>query len=112
MSRDFRIKPLSEGLGLGSLRTPTGRPQRQELPTIEIQMMERAHQDVYRKHSVSASMRKAPKARAGRMFARAIAGWGLDAVMVCLTLIMCSVLGIMSWRFGSGATASLDPLWS
>lgn len=119
MSHDFRIKPLSEGLGLGSLRTPTARAQRQEpmisrsaepeLPTIDIQTMERAR-EVYRQQSVSAKMKKMPRARAGLWLARAVVGWGLDGVMICLTLVMCSVLGVMSWRFGSGATAHLDPM--
>lgn len=120
MSHEFRIKPLSEGLGLGSLRTPTprgvsqdhpvDRSTQQELPAIDIQTMERAHHAVYRQQSVSAKMKAAPKARVGVWLARALVGWGLDGIVVCLTVFVCAVLGIMSWRFGSGATTSLDPI--
>lgn len=110
MSDKFRIKPLSEGLGLGSLRTPTPRMTR-ELPPMDIPIKVHA-QDVYRKQSVGVAMKKAPKARAKIWFAEAVVGWGLDAIMVAVTIVMCSILGTMAWRFGSGTETRMDPVSS
>lgn len=108
MSDRFRIKPLSEGLGLGSLRTPAPRFNK-DLPPIEIHAQTQAHQ-VYRQQSVGTSIKKAPKARMIKWFAEALVGWGLDAVMVAVTLGMCSILGIMAWRLGVGTVKVLDPV--
>lgn len=111
MSREFRIQPLSEGLGLGSLKTPPKR-DRDELPTIEIQQIQSQQipHDIYRRQSTGTKLKQAPKARAGSWLARSLVGWGLDAFMICITLVMCSILGAMAWRFGSGATQSMDPI--
>lgn len=115
MSREFRIYPLSEGFGLGSLKTPTHTKMTRErdvLPTIEIQQIQPQHipHDIYRRESTGAKLKKAPKARARLWVAQTLVGWGLDAFMVCMTLMMSAILGTMAWRFGSGATHAMDPI--
>lgn len=111
MSREFRIKPLSEGLGLGALRAPksTSRPRHNEMPSIEIQSNERAY-ELYRQQSVGVAKKKTLNARSKVWFAAALVGWGLDAFMVIMTLFMCSVLGVMAWQMGAGITPGLDPI--
>lgn len=127
MSHEFRIKPLSEGLGLGTLRTSATRRvhraeqprvERQrpiELPTIEIERMERGQAaehdagEINRRQTTSDNFKHTPKTHAIAWLTRAMVGWGLDGLMVCLTVAICAVLGLMAWRFGGGYTQTIDP---
>ena len=100
MSDDLRLRPLSEGLGLGSLRNTKAR--RVEPLDINPQVMRQPAFDAYVPHSVGKRKKEATGTRFAVWIVRASVGWMLDCVVLLSSLLVCSTLGIMAWRIGVG----------
>jgi hypothetical protein len=169
MSDDFQIKPLSTGIGLGSLQAPKIRrppqdaKQQQIKPQIETipvtsslglatkksnplvpqnQLLPKSHSPVpavpsvlssepivdslpslgtmnpaqnttgyavYRSQSHGSKLKSQRSTKGIVLLAQWLVGFGLDGIMVFMTLMLGSVIATMAWRLGNGVDQALDP---
>lgn len=139
MTHEFRIKPLSSGIGIGHLKTvkqkkpaesiilppldisprsSLGMPQPKQPPLIQPTMnrsqtnqaLQHQAKKIYQEHSVGNALKRAPKTQGFVFVVRALVGWGLDIVMVFMTLLVCSIGAAMAWRLGSDVPYAGDPI--
>ncbi len=118
--RELRFRPLSEGIGLGSLKSATYRrhqkpepklPEKpeQEIPVsqaeIDTSMMRQAHA-AYAPHSVGSQMRARPETRFLVACARFMAGLGTDIFVGCFTALILGWAGVLAWNAGAGGALS------
>ncbi len=107
----FKIRPLSEGIGLGSLKSPQsdarGRadyfsPEQIMTtdPKIDTSVMRQAHA-AYAPKSVAAELRSRPSVRFSVAVQRFAAGAGTDIFMGTLSALVLSWSGILAWEAGS-----------
>ena len=113
----IKIRPLSEGIGLGSLRSPgtNGRggatvfaddPIVMFDPKIDTSVMRQAHA-AYAPKSVAAELRSRPSVRFSVAVQRFAAGAGTDIFMGTLSALVLSWSGILAWEMARYSTASL-----
>ena len=108
MSKDLKLRPLSEGIGLGTLRSPTS--SRGQTLDINPHVMHHVAKEAYVPHSVGSHKRKQPKTRFAVVFVRAFTGWVLDVLMLLISITLCVMLGVIAWRFGAGEPDGLSPI--
>jgi hypothetical protein len=101
--RQIKIRPLSEGLGLGVLRSPeaTARPA-----DLDSSIMRQAHA-AYAPHSVGTEMRNRVGYKAYVWMARFAAGAGLDLAVGVVSIVILAWAGVIAWN--AGATGVLSP---
>ena len=107
----IKIRPLSEGIGLGSLRSPgtNGRggatvfaddPIVMFDPKIDTSVMRQAHA-AYAPSSVAAELRARPSMRFFVALRRFAAGLGTDVFVGTFSVMVLAWSGILAWEAGS-----------
>jgi hypothetical protein len=118
--RELRFRPLSEGIGLGSLKsTPFKKQQKYEMklpenpqqdlpvnqPEIDTSMMRQAHA-AYAPHSVGSQIRARAETRFIVSFMRFMTGFGTDIFVGCFTALVLAWAGVLAWNAGAGGALS------
>ena len=106
MRRDLKIKPLSEGIGLGTLKSTSSHQNQNvgssSLPNIHSDSFAvRRAQVAYQPHSVAAQLRSRTSTVWFVGFMRFLAGFGLDLLVGAFTLFVFAWAGILAWNLGS-----------
>ena len=123
----WQIRPLSTGMGLGSLTTVThvtpsinpsalesdGPLSSQDLPPFleslkpdEVATRRQA-QSAYAPYSVASSIRQQPSVRFGTGFIRFCSGFGLDLVVAISTAMVVAWAGVLAWNAGAAGTVNI-----
>jgi hypothetical protein len=97
---DLRIRPLSEGIGLGSLKTPSHKPN---IPEIDTSVMRQAHA-AYAPNSVARDIRRRPLGKAKNSILRFLAGAGSDIFVGGITFFLLLLVGVLAWNTGESGT--------
>jgi hypothetical protein len=115
LKRDLKIRPLSEGIGLGTLKSTTSpsqgsfaRPSLKNSPQDVVAL--RRAQAAYQPHSVATQMRSRTSTVWFVRVMRFIAGVGLDLFVGSFTLLVFAWAGILAWNLG--AKGELNPFVS
>lgn len=115
MKRELKIRPLSEGIGLGALKS-SGAPAQKSFDRSPSQsspqdvFTARRAQLAYQPNSVAAQMRSRTSTVWFVRITRFIAGVGLDLFVGSFTLIVFAWAGILAWNLG--AKGELNPFAS
>jgi hypothetical protein len=107
----IKIRPLSEGIGLGSLKSPMGRVIGGSAaltsddglvasPKIDSVVMRQAHA-AYAPKSVGAELRSRPSVRWAVAFRRFVADAGADLFVGVISALVFVWSGILAWEAGS-----------
>ena len=115
MRRDLKIKPLSEGIGLGTLKSTSSHHHqnvvRSTIPsTPPDSFAVRRAQVAYQQHSVAAQLRSRRSTVWYVGLTRFLAGFGLDLLVGAFTLFVFAWAGILAWNLG--AKGELNPFIS
>ena len=113
----LQIKPLSEGVGLGSLvaanrgalssvAPPKNPLDVQEGFEADEASQRRMAQAAYGPSSVASSIRQQPVVRFTTSFIRFCSGFGLDLFVVTFTAMVLTWSGVLAWN--AGASGSLN----
>jgi hypothetical protein len=113
--RELKIRPLSEGIGLGDLKSTnhqvhqnfggsTDQFSRQHISAV------RHAQAAYQPHSVETQIRNRASTVWFVRLSRFLAGVGLDIFVGSFTLLVFAWAGILAWNLGSNG--DLNPLVS
>ena len=102
--RQIKIRPLSEGLGLGVLRSPEAAARPADL---DASIMRQAHA-AYAPHSVGSEMRSRARYKLYVRFSRFLAGAGLDLAVGVLSIVILAWAGVIAWN--AGATGIFSPV--
>ena len=108
MGDDLKLRPLSDGIGLGTLRAPSSR--RGETLDINPQVIRHVAHEAYVPQSVASHKRKQPTVRIAVWIVRTCLGWMLDALMLVTSIAICVMLGVVAWRVGAGEVDGLSPV--
>lgn len=112
MQRELQIRPLSEGIGLGCLKSISPKPVDQFIPQVELDRdlpkvpefesiyMHQAHA-AYAPQSVAAEIRERSTSKLRFQLGRFFAGAGTDIFVGCLTAFILAWAGIIAWNAGS-----------
>lgn len=106
VKREIKIRPLSDGIGLGNLRSP-GAQAHQSFGASTAQNSSRDFLDARRAHaayhanSVATQIRKRKSTVWFVQFWRFVAGLGLDLFVGSFTLLVFAWSGILAWNLGS-----------
>lgn len=100
--RDIHMKPLSEGIGLGSLKTVTGHLKKTD---IDSSVMRQAHA-AYAPGSVGSEIRRRPINRGRNSIIRFLSGVGTDLFVSTISFAILTLVGICAWQ--AGETGKLD----
>jgi hypothetical protein len=112
MQRELHIRPLSEGIGLGSLKSVPPKPVEQFVPRVDIDaelpkvpdmesiFISQAHA-AYAPQSVASEIRNRPTSKALVYSSRFLLGFGTDLLVGCLSVLILSWTGIIAWNAGS-----------
>jgi len=114
--RELRIRPLSEGIGLGTVRSVSHKvpkvvehqsadQQRRHEPVV----LRQAHA-AYQPQSVAAEMRRRSSSQWYVLMSRFVAGVGADLFVGSFSIFVLSWAGILAWNAGS--TGVFNPLES
>ena len=110
--RELRFRPLSEGIGLGNLKSAAHKkqPKIAEKPPvaavdIDTSVMRQAHA-AYAPHSVGSQLRARSETRLFVAFARFMAGFGTDIFVGCFTALILAWAGVLAWNAGAGGSLS------
>ena len=113
----LQIRPLSEGIGLGELKSATVSSatvsRRQPRQTsVNVSDVERAvtrqAQAAYAPNSVATEIRNRTSTRWFVKGSRFIAGWGADILVGVLSAVVLTWAGLLAWN--AGASGELSPL--
>lgn len=104
--RDIRIRPLSEGIGLGALKSPTPRVQ---ITDIDTSVMRQAHA-AYAPNSVEAEIRQRLANRWYAKSMRFLSETGLDVFVGVISAFMVAWISVLAWS--AGETGGFDVLGS
>lgn len=115
LKRELKIRPLSDGIGLGTLRSTSssshqnfGRSSAENDPQDNFAV--RRAQLAYQPHSVATQMRSRTSIAWFVRISRFIAGVGLDLFVGSFTLLVFAWAGILAWNLG--AKGELNPFLS
>lgn len=107
--RDLRIRPLSEGIGLGALRTPS---PNSKVTEIDTPTMRQAHA-AYAPNSVATEIRRRPANIARNSTIRFVVGIGTDILVGAITALMLAWVGAIAWSAGaSGKFDVIGAFWT
>lgn len=104
--RDFRIRPLSEGIGLGALKTPTPKIQ---IADIDTSVMRQAHA-AYAPHSVETEIRQRYATNFYVQTVRFLSSTGIDIFVGVISAFMIAWVSVLAWY--AGDSGSFDVLGS
>ena len=117
--RELRIRPLSEGIGLGSLKATSKQTNQNSAPQnsvsgatasnhdIDTSIMRQAHA-AYAPHSVGSEIRRQRVTKWSVAIIRFMADTGTDIFVGTLTAMILAWSGVLAWNAGSGG--SIDPM--
>lgn len=130
----WQIRPLSTGMGLGSLTTvahdrasdrsatnsaanfsaaadgpvsPQNSPPFLEPFKAEDFSTRRQAQSAYAPYSVATSIRQQPSVRFGMRFIRFCSGFGLDLIVAIFTAMVVAWAGVLAWNAGAAGTLNI-----
>ncbi len=104
--RDIRIRPLSEGIGLGALKTPSPKIQ---LTDIDTSVMRQAHA-AYAPHSVETEIRQRLATKWYVHSVRFLASTGIDIFVGVISAFMIAWVSVLAWT--AGESGQMDVLAS
>ncbi len=104
--RDLRIRPLSEGIGLGALKTPNPKVH---VTDIDTSVMRQAHA-AYAPYSVEAEIRKRTISNWYVKAVRFIASTGTDVFIGIFSVFVIAWVSTLAWS--AGETGSFDVVGS
>ena len=113
----IRIRPLSEGIGLGSLRNVAPRAKSTSQAALPTQQSSSGSQDLpvfrqaqvaYAPHSVGTRLRQRQSTRWYVGFWRFFAGVGADVFVGSLSAFVLAWAGVLAWNAGS--SGEFNPL--
>jgi hypothetical protein len=114
-SPEIRIRPLSEGIGLGNLRSVTPRTKLTNESSFEKSVMTRQNVSVarqaqvaYAPHSVATQLRHRQSTQWYVGFWRFVAGVGTDIFVGSTTAFILAWAGVLAWNAGS--SGQFNPL--
>lgn len=102
--RDIRIRPLSEGIGLGALKTPSPKVQ---LTDIDTSVMRQAHA-AYAPHSVETEIRQRLVTNWYVQSVRFLTATGLDIFVGVISAFMVAWVSVLAWS--AGESGQIDVL--
>jgi hypothetical protein len=94
--RDIRIRSLSEGIGLGSLKPSAPKVS---LTEVEPAVMRQAHA-AYAPHSVETEIRRQPTTKGYVHFVRFMSDTGVDFLVGVVSFFMIAWIAIIAWNVG------------
>ena len=113
----LQIKPLSEGIGLGELKSATlssvtGAHRQQRQTALNVSHVERAvtrqAQAAYAPNSVATQIRNRSTTQWFVKGSRFIAGWGADIFVAVLSAVVLTWASLLAWN--AGASGEFSPL--
>lgn len=104
--RDIRIRPLSEGIGLGALKTPVPKIHATDIDTS---VMRQAHA-AYAPNSVEAEIRRRTVTNWYVKSVRFFSGAGVDIFVGAFSALIVAWISVVAWS--AGETGSIDVVGS